>query len=229
MRKMDVESPGAEFLRDQPVATRGSTPLAKVRLTFSGSITKRVCDILFAIGAIVCLSPLLVIAALAIRLEGPGPVIFRQRRTGLNGRPFVIYKFRTMSVVEDGSKITQAQRDDPRVTKVGRLLRQSSIDELPQFLNVLKGEMSLVGPRPHPVAFDQRYGALIPDYVLRHRVKPGITGWAQVTGLRGETATIEAMEKRVKMDLWYIEHQSPLLDLRIAWLTCVEILRSRAY
>jgi exopolysaccharide biosynthesis polyprenyl glycosylphosphotransferase len=177
----------------------------------------------------VFLAPVLLAAALAVKLDSPGPVIFRQRRIGINGRPFVIYKFRTMSVVEDGPQIAQARRDDPRVTRVGRLLRPSSIDELPQLFNVLKGEMSLVGPRPHAVSHDDDYGAVIPDYALRRRVRPGITGWAQVNGLRGETTTIEEMEKRVAMDLWYIDNWSLLLDLRIAWRTCIEVMRPQAY
>lgn len=190
---------------------------------------KRLCDIAFAIVALVFLAPLLLLTALLIKLDSPGPIIFRQHRIGLNGRRFLIFKFRTMTVTENGSHIAQARRHDPRITKVGRLLRRSSIDELPQFINVLKGDMSLVGPRPHAAAHDIYYSSLIPGYALRHRVKPGITGWAQVNGHRGETATIQEMEARVNMDLWYIEHWSLLLDCRIAWRTCFEVARSQAY
>ena len=218
---MDIDrigSSGAEF---------GSFSLEPqvARADFLHSATRRVCDIAVALAAIICLAPILLIAALAIKLDCPGPVIFRQRRIGMNGRTFVIFKFRTMTVAEDGSKIAQAQRNDPRVTKVGRLLRQSSIDELPQFMNVLRGDMSLVGPRPHAVAHDEHYCALLPDYRLRRRVKPGITGWAQINGSRGETASLKEMERRVQLDLWYIDHRSLSLDLQIAWRTCIEVVR----
>jgi undecaprenyl-phosphate galactose phosphotransferase/putative colanic acid biosynthesis UDP-glucose lipid carrier transferase len=192
-------------------------------------LSKRIGDVMIACIAIALLCPILVITAIAIKWDNPGPVIFRQRRIGLDGRPFVIYKFRTMSVAEDGAEITQARRGDPRVTQVGRMLRQSSIDELPQLLNVIKGDMSIVGPRPHAIAHDQLYSAAIPNYARRHRVKPGITGWAQVNGLRGETATIAEMERRVVLDLWYIDNRSVLLDLRIAWRTCIELSRGQAY
>jgi exopolysaccharide biosynthesis polyprenyl glycosylphosphotransferase len=186
-------------------------------------------DIAVAAFALLCLAPLLLIVALAIKFDSAGPVVFRQRRIGLNGQPFVIYKFRSMSVVENEANIAQARRGDSRVTKIGRVLRQSSIDELPQFLNVLKGDMSLIGPRPHAVAHDDYYRVLVPGYASRHRVKPGITGWAQVNGLRGETASIQDMQKRIEMDLWYIDNRSLFLDLRILWLTCAEVWRSQAY
>jgi exopolysaccharide biosynthesis polyprenyl glycosylphosphotransferase len=230
-REMDgVVGPHAGVLRDRSHKTIVSTHSVEHQIEKSTSfnrLARRVCDAALAVAAIVCLAPLLLLVALAIKLDSPGPVIFRQRRVGQNGRPFVIYKFRTMSAVEDGSTIAQARRNDPRVTKVGRLLRPSSIDELPQFLNVLKGEMSLIGPRPLAVAHDDHFGALIPDYALRRRVRPGITGWAQVNGLRGETATIEDMQKRVKMDLWYIDNWSLSLDLRIGWRTCIEVTRRK--
>jgi putative colanic acid biosysnthesis UDP-glucose lipid carrier transferase len=195
----------------------------------SGRAAKQAVDILLAIWAIVCLSPLLLVVALLIKFDSPGPVIFRQYRIGYQGRRFQIYKFRTMSVLENGSDIAQARRGDPRVTKIGRLLRRSSIDELPQLFNVLKGEMSIVGPRPHAVSHDIYYGALIPEYSSRRTMKPGITGWAQVNGVRGETATIEEMQRRVIFDLWYIDNWSLALDLRIAWRTCFEVMRSNAY
>jgi exopolysaccharide biosynthesis polyprenyl glycosylphosphotransferase len=194
-----------------------------------GRSAKGAFDFSMAVCALIFLLPLLLLTALAIKLDSPGPVIFRQYRIGENGRRFLIYKFRTMVVMENGSSVAQARRDDPRVTKVGRLLRQSSIDELPQFFNILKGDMSLVGPRPHAVAHDIYYGALIPDYAQRRAMKPGITGWAQVNGLRGETATIDEMERRVKLDLWYVENWSLLLDLKIAWRTCFELMRPQAY
>lgn len=193
------------------------------------SLLKRILDITLASLAIVTLSPLLAIVALAIKLDSPGPVIFRQRRIGFNGLEFVIWKFRTMTVLEDGPIVKQAQQKDDRVTRVGRALRKSSIDELPQFFNVLKGEMSVVGPRPHAVAHDVKYNNLIPKYVMRQHVKPGLTGWAQVNGLRGETERLEQMAERVRFDLWYVRHWSLALDIKIVLKTCFEVLRCAGY
>ena len=190
---------------------------------------KRALDIVLASVAIVLLAPLLVTVAIAIKLDSAGPVIFRQRRNGLNGFQFVIFKFRTMTVLEDGPSITQARQGDRRVTRVGKLLRRSSIDELPQLFNVLKGEMSLVGPRPHALAHDNEYHALIAKYVFRYHVKPGITGWAQVNGLRGETHCLEQMAERITYDLWYINNWSLGLDSYILLRTCFEVIRLRAY
>jgi len=169
------------------------------------------------------------IAAIAIKLDSRGPIIFRQRRSGLNANEFVILKFRTMTVLEDGPVVTQACRDDLRVTRVGKFLRRSSIDELPQLFNVLRGDMSLVGPRPHALAHDDEYRVHIADYAFRHHVKPGMTGWAQVNGLRGETASFEQMAQRVKFDLWYISNWSLGLDLNILLRTSFEVFRDRAY
>jgi lipopolysaccharide/colanic/teichoic acid biosynthesis glycosyltransferase len=165
------------------------------------------------------------ITALGIKIDSAGPVLFRQRRKGFNAKQFVIFKFRTMSVMEDGPAVLQAKRSDPRVTGVGKILRRSSIDELPQLLNVILGDMSLVGPRPHALAHDDHYGDLLSEYAFRHHVKPGITGWAQVKGYRGETARIEQMKGRIDCDLWYINNWSLLLDLKIMALTCVAVMR----
>jgi lipopolysaccharide/colanic/teichoic acid biosynthesis glycosyltransferase len=154
-------------------------------------------------------------------------VIFRQRRKGFNGREFTIFKFRTMSVLEDGRVIEQARRNDPRVTRIGRILRAASIDELPQLINVLQGSMSLVGPRPHALAHDDGYTKLIAKYAFRQHVKPGLTGWAQVNGYRGETAQLELMELRVECDLWYIKNWSFWLDMKILVLTAFEVFRRR--
>jgi exopolysaccharide biosynthesis polyprenyl glycosylphosphotransferase len=173
------------------------------------------------------LAPLLAVISLMIKLDSPGPVIFRQRRKGFNGREFTIYKFRTMSVLEDGATICQARRNDGRVTRIGRLLRATSIDELPQLVNVLEGDMSVVGPRPHALAHDDEYSNLIGRYAFRHHVKPGITGWAQVNGFRGETPEVELMKKRVDFDLWYINHWSAWLDFWITLRTCLELARGR--
>jgi undecaprenyl-phosphate galactose phosphotransferase/putative colanic acid biosynthesis UDP-glucose lipid carrier transferase len=188
---------------------------------------KRVLDMIVAGGLLVALAPLLAIVAILISLESPGPLIFRQRRKGFNGREFTIFKFRTMKVLEDGPVISQARRNDPRVTRVGRILRATSIDELPQLVNVLSGQMSIVGPRPHAVAHDDGYTKLIAKYAFRQHVKPGLTGWAQVNGLRGETAQLEQMQQRVDCDLWYVRNWSIWLDLRILILTGFELLRRR--
>jgi undecaprenyl-phosphate galactose phosphotransferase/putative colanic acid biosynthesis UDP-glucose lipid carrier transferase len=173
---------------------------------------------------------LLATTALLIKLDSPGPILFSQWRSGFNGRLFRIFKFRSMTVLEDGPVIRQATRDDPRVTRVGRWLRRTNIDELPQLFNVLRGEMSLVGPRPHAAAHDSEYERKIADYAFRFQFKPGITGWAQSNGCRGETRTLDLMSKRVEYDLWYVNNWSVWLDLRILFRTLLtEIWRSRGY
>ena len=188
-------------------------------------VVKRLFDLAVASLMLVILSPLLLATGLAIKLDSSGPAIFRQRRRGFSGREFAIYKFRTMTVLEDGPFIRQAQRGDRRVTRIGRLLRISSIDELPQLINVIFGNMSLVGPRPHALAHDEQYSRSIDNYAFRRYVKPGITGWAQTHGFRGETAEIETMHKRIQFDLWYINNWSLWLDCRILALTCVQLLK----
>jgi exopolysaccharide biosynthesis polyprenyl glycosylphosphotransferase len=188
---------------------------------------KRVLDIVIATSALLFFMPVMLLIAALIALDSQGPVLFRQRRLGLGGKPFGIFKFRTMSVLEDGADVVQVRKDDDRVTRVGRFLRRASLDELPQFLNVVRGEMSLVGPRPHAIAHDEMYARLIPSYSLRQCVKPGITGWAQVHGLRGETATVDSMRSRVNMDLWYAAHASAALDMLILLRTPLEVLRRR--
>jgi Undecaprenyl-phosphate glucose phosphotransferase len=208
-------------LRGQTAIEVQRAPLSRQDLT-----VKRILDLILAGLGLGMLSLLLLVACVAIKLDSAGPVIFRQRRMGFNGREFAIYKLRTMTVLEDGPTIRQAERDDDRVTWLGRLLRASSIDELPQLINVLAGEMSLVGPRPHAVAHDDEYSNSIYKYALRHHVKPGITGWAQIHGFRGET-DVALMSKRIQLDLWYINNWSLWLDLRIIARTCVELLRPR--
>ena len=188
---------------------------------------KRLFDIVGASLALLVFSPIMLMTAVAIKLDSPGPALFRQRRNGFNTEQFVIFKFRSMTVCEDGANIIQAKRGDARMTGIGSLLRRSSIDELPQLFNVLRGDMSLVGPRPHALAHDTYYGKLISDYAFRHHVKPGLTGWAQVNGHRGETLEVEHMAARVDFDLWYINNWSLLLDLRILAKTCVEVMGSR--
>jgi len=204
-----------------------SVEIKRGPLSSSEQLAKRAVDIVGAGLALLLLLPLILLTAAAIKLDSPGPVLFRQRRKGLNSREFVIFKFRSMTVMEDGASVVQAQRWDPRVTRVGRVLRKTSIDELPQLLNVLLGSMSLVGPRPHALAHDDHYGDLLSDYAFRHHVKPGITGWAQVKGYRGETSRVELMEGRVDCDLWYINNWSLFLDLKIMALTFFEVARRR--
>ena len=190
---------------------------------------KRGVDLAVAATALVALAPLLALVAALVRLTSPGPAIFRQTRRGLGGRTFRIWKFRTMRVAEDGPRLRQAQRDDARVTPLGRFLRRTSLDELPQLVNVLRGEMSLVGPRPLALAHDDEYGALIGDYARRRLVKPGLTGAAQAAGLRGETPTLAQMQARVAHDLWYVDNWSLTLDLSIALRTLVALVRYDAY
>ena len=198
-----------------------------MRRRLSDRPAKRVLDVTVAATLIVLFAPLMAIIALLIRLDSRGPVFFRQNRTGLRGRPFAILKFRSMAVLENGETIVQATKDDDRITRVGRFLRKTSLDELPQLFNVLMGEMSLVGPRPHALAHDRQYGALIDNYAIRQRVKPGITGWAQVNGARGATPAIELMQERVRYDVWYAQRTSVALDLRILLATPFAILGQR--
>jgi Undecaprenyl-phosphate glucose phosphotransferase len=207
----------------------GSTPieLQRAPLTRVELATKRSLDLILAGTGLLALLPLLAIVGLAIKIDSRGPVIFRQSRRGFNGREFMIWKFRTMTVLENGRVICQAKREDARTTRVGRLLRITSIDELPQLINVLRGEMSLVGPRPHAVAHDDEYGRSIGKYAFRHHVKPGITGWAQVNGFRGETPELDLMRERINLDLWYINNWNIWLDLWIIVRTCFEIVRNR--
>jgi len=188
------------------------------------STIKRASDIVLATLILLLLSPLMLVVALAVKLSSPGPIIFRQRRYGLYGDEIMVYKFRSMTVMENGGAVTQAQRNDSRVTKIGGFLRRTSLDELPQFINVLQGRMSIVGPRPHAVAHNEQYRKLIKGYMLRHKVKPGITGWAQVNGLRGETATLDKMEARIQYDLDYLRNWSLWLDLWIVLKTVKVVL-----
>jgi len=187
------------------------------------SWTKPLFDRAFAFAILVLLSPVLLFLALAVKVSSPGPVFFRQRRKGMDGREFTILKYRSMRVhAEEAGKLTQAGKNDTRVTAVGRLLRKTSLDELPQFINVLLGQMSVVGPRPHAPEHDDFYMRLIDGYMYRYRIRPGITGWAQVNGFRGETAKVESMAGRVALDLFYIQHWSFWLDLKIVAMTVVK-------
>ncbi|MBR1282172.1 undecaprenyl-phosphate glucose phosphotransferase [Bradyrhizobium sp. AUGA SZCCT0177] len=180
---------------------------------------KRAFDVVAAIAGLIIISPLFVIVAVAIKLDSPGPVFFRQTRHGYNNEPIRVLKFRSMTVMEEGDNFKPVTRHDPRVTRLGRLMRHTNVDELPQLFNVLIGDMSLVGPRPHATAQNEVFAELISSFSRRHNVKPGITGWAQVNGYRGETDTLEKMQRRVEHDLYYIDNWSPLLDLKILVMT----------
>ncbi len=211
----------------------GGMPVVAICETpFSGlnSLVKRASDIVIASFSLLLLGPIMLSIAAAVKFTSQGPVIFRQRRYGLNGEEIIVFKFRSMAVCEDGARVTQARKDDQRVTPLGAILRRTSLDELPQFLNVLGGSMSIVGPRPHAVAHNEQYRGLIKGYMLRHKVKPGITGWAQVNGLRGETDTLDKMAARVEFDLDYLRNWSLSLDLWIVLRTVKVVLgRDNAY
>ena len=188
---------------------------------------KRSIDVVGALAGLFLLLPLLALTALMIKLDSPGPIFFRQKRLGFNGKPFHIFKFRTMTVLEDGPTVNQATKCDGRVTYLGKVLRRTSIDELPQLLNVLNGSMSLVGPRPHAVAHDNHFEKIVRNYAFRHHVKPGLTGWAQVNGYRGGTPTVADMQSRIELDLWYIDNWSLRLDVLIICRTVLEVMRAR--
>jgi putative colanic acid biosynthesis UDP-glucose lipid carrier transferase len=208
----------------------GGVPIVALRETpFQGTqgVIKRCSDYFLASIILVMLSPLLIFITLAIKFTSPGSVIFKQRRYGLDGREIIVYKFRSMTVSEDSDVVTQATQDDDRVTKVGAILRKYSLDELPQFINVLQGRMSVVGPRPHAVVHNEEYRPLIKGYMVRHKVNPGITGLAQIMGYRGETATVESMKKRVDYDLEYLRNWSLTLDLRIILKTVRIVLTDK--
>ncbi len=195
--------------------------------TATEQFIKRTFDTIVAAAALLLLLPLLLLTAVAIKLDSSGPVIFRQRRCGFNGRPFYIFKFRTMTVMDDGPTIVPAQQNDARVTRIGSWLRRTSIDELPQLFNVLRGTMSIVGPRPHAMAHDLQFNGLVSNYAFRQHVKPGLSGWAQVNGCRGELRTVLDIERRIALDLWYIDNWNLLLDFKIMLMTVIEVLRGK--
>jgi putative colanic acid biosynthesis UDP-glucose lipid carrier transferase len=190
----------------------------------ASSWEKRALDVFVALTMLIAFAPFLLLVAVIIRFDSSGPVLFRQRRGGLNGQPFMIYKFRTMRVLEDGEDVTHCARDDDRVTRLGGFLRKSSIDELPQLINVLLGDMSLVGPRPHALAHDEMYGALLPEYLQRSSAKPGLTGLSQISGLRGDIGHLDNMRARIACDISYIRNWSFGLDLRLIYVTAMRVL-----
>ena len=191
-------------------------------------LLKRASDLVLAFVILLLLSPLMLAIALAVKLGSPGPAIFKQRRYGLNGEEIIVYKFRSMYVTEDDGALEQARRNDGRITRLGALLRKTSLDELPQFINVLQGRMSIVGPRPHAIAHNEFYRPLIKSYMVRHKVKPGITGWAQINGFRGETESLDKMEGRIRHDLDYLRNWSLRLDLHIIFKTVWLVFKDKA-
>lgn len=218
----DLIQARVDILNGIPMLAICETPF----LGMNGLI-KRMSDLFLASLILVLISPLMLAVAIGVKLSSPGPVLFCQRRYGLDGKEIVVYKFRSMTVCEDGPDVPQAKKNDARITPFGAFLRRTSLDELPQFINVLQGGMSIVGPRPHAIAHNEIYRKLIKSYMVRHKVKPGITGWAQVNGFRGETETLDKMEKRIEYDLDYLRNWSLYLDLWIIFRTVVLVFKDR--
>jgi Undecaprenyl-phosphate glucose phosphotransferase len=211
------------------IGTTWTAELKRAPLTLLEQLFKRLLDLVAGSVVLFTLAPLMLLVAVGLKMAGRGPVFFVQTRNGFSGRPFRMYKFRTMSVLEDGPVIRQATKNDPRITRFGRLLRRTNIDELPQLFNVIAGHMSLVGPRPHAAAHNSEYERTVANYAYRYHVKPGLTGWAQIHGLRGETQTLSLMAKRIEFDLWYINNWSFWLDLKILLRTLAVGLQPTAY
>jgi Undecaprenyl-phosphate glucose phosphotransferase len=218
-----------KFLATAQVTELGTVKTIRVYsppLSTLDFIIKRVFDLVFSVVALIVLSPLFLILSIAIKLDSPGPVFFRQKRHGFNNEEIRVFKFRSMTTIEDGDRFSEATRGDPRVTRIGRIMRSTNIDELPQLLNVLRGDMSIVGPRPHATSQNAFYNKIIGRFSRRHNVKPGITGWAQVNGFRGATDTVDKMQQRIECDLYYIDNWSFSFDLKIIMMT---LFTKRAY
>jgi putative colanic acid biosynthesis UDP-glucose lipid carrier transferase len=210
----------------------GMPVVALCETPFSGfnGFVKGISDLILATIILCLISPILIILSIGVKLSSPGPILFRQRRYGLDGHEIVVYKFRSMTVTEDGDKVTQAKVNDTRVTRFGKFIRKTSLDELPQFINVLQGRMSIVGPRPHAISHNEMYRKVIKGYMIRHKVKPGITGWAQVNGFRGETETVGSMKSRIEYDLDYLKKWTLSLDIKIILKTILLVFKdSKAY
>ncbi|HVO23008.1 MAG TPA: undecaprenyl-phosphate glucose phosphotransferase [Candidatus Margulisiibacteriota bacterium] len=221
-----------DMIQGRLVDLNGMPAISVCDTPFHGmdAVLKRTMDVVLTGLALLAAAPLMAAIAVAVKLTSRGPALFRQRRYGLNGEQINVYKFRSMTVCEDGGVVTQATRNDARITPLGKFLRRTSLDELPQLLNVLQGQMSLVGPRPHAIAHNEMYRKLISGYMIRHKVRPGITGWAQVNGLRGETDTVDKMSARVKFDIDYLNSWSPWLDIKILLRTVMLVVRDdKAY
>ncbi len=219
---LDLVQARMDTVDDIPVVAACESPFYGM----SGFV-KRLSDIVLACLILCLIWPILLGIAIAVRRDSPGPVIFAQRRYGLDGKEITVYKFRSMRVMEDGAKVTQATRDDQRITKLGAFLRRTSLDELPQFINVIQGRMSIVGPRPHAVAHNEHYRKLVGGYMVRHKVRPGITGWAQVNGFRGETDTLDKMQDRIEHDIAYLRNWSLKLDIVIILRTALLVAHDR--
>lgn len=221
----DLIQARSDEIQGIPVVAMCETPFYGYR-----GVSKRIMDVVISAAALLILSPLFLAIGLLVKLSSPGPVVFKQRRYGLDGHEITVYKFRSMKVTEDGNVVRQASKSDSRITPIGAFLRRSSLDEIPQLINVLQGRMSLVGPRPHAVAHNEQYRKLIKGYMIRHKVLPGITGLAQVSGCRGETARLEEMQARINFDLNYLRHWSLMLDIKILFLTVFKVFRDeKAY
>jgi putative colanic acid biosynthesis UDP-glucose lipid carrier transferase len=218
-----------DLIQGRIASINGMPAVAVCETPFTGmdGVIKRVSDVVLSLLILALIAPLMLAIAIGVKRGSPGPVLFKQRRYGADGKEILVYKFRSMTVCEDGDRIVQATRNDQRVTKLGGFLRKSSLDELPQFINVLQGRMSIVGPRPHAVAHNELYRKLMKGYMVRHKVKPGITGWAQVNGYRGETDTLDKMQKRIEYDLDYLRNWSLGLDLWIIVKTVGVVLKDR--
>ena len=218
-----------DLIQGHACAVCDTAVIAVCETPFTGldGLVKRASDIVFSTLILLLISPVLLGIAVAIKFSMHGPVLFKQRRYGLDGQEIVVYKFRSMRVSEDGATVVQARRSDARITPLGAFLRRTSLDELPQFFNVLQGRMSIVGPRPHAVAHNEFYRKQIKGYMVRHKVKPGITGWAQISGFRGETDTLDKMQGRIDCDLDYLRHWSLALDVKIIFRTILLVLRDR--
>ena len=216
-----------DMIQSRSFDIEGVPMIALCETPFTGrkAIIKRLSDIVLSILILILVSPVLLACAIAVKLSSPGPILFRQRRYGLDGEEINVYKFRSMTVCENGADVVQATRNDVRITPVGNFLRTKSLDELPQFFNVLQGRMSIVGPRPHAVAHNELYRTQVKGYMIRHKVKPGITGWAQVNGSRGETDTVDKMEKRIRYDLDYLRNWSLAMDLLIILKTVGVVIK----
>ncbi|MDA8127824.1 MAG: undecaprenyl-phosphate glucose phosphotransferase [Betaproteobacteria bacterium] len=218
----DLIQARVDHIHGMPVVALTESPTLGV-----SGIGKRISDVILAMLILLLIWPVLLILAIGVKLSSKGPIIFKQRRYGLDGQEILVYKFRSMKVCEDGGTINQASRSDPRITRFGAFIRRTSLDELPQFINVLQGRMSVVGPRPHAVSHNEQYRKLIKGYMLRHKVKPGITGWAQVNGLRGETETVDKMRARVQYDIDYMRNWSFMFDLMIIGKTLAVVWRDQ--
>ena len=216
-----------DLIQGHTTSVCGMPVISVCETPFRGTdgVVKRLSDIVLSILILALIFPVLIVLALAVKLTSPGPVIFKQHRYGLDGGQILVYQFRSMTVTEDGDQIQQAQKNDARVTPLGAIMRRTSLDELPQFINVLQGRMSIVGPRPHAVAHNELYRKLIKGYMVRHKVRPGITGWAQVNGYRGETTTLDKMQGRIDYDLDYLRNWSLRLDLHIILKTIKLVLK----